>query len=116
MGGEKRQETPWGYFVVLDEGATYKVKRFVVKPGQRLSLQRHSKRAEHWFVVEGEGVATVGDRRILLAPGISLDVPRMSWHRVQNTGAADLVIAEIQTGTYFGEDDIERKADDYGRE
>lgn len=111
----KRGDRPWGYYLVLfvDEG--YKVKRFLVRPGQRLSLQRHKKRAEHWHIVQGEALVTCGDREISVTAGGNVSIPLGAIHRVRNVGKDDLVIIEVQTGDYVGEDDIERIEDDYNR-
>jgi mannose-6-phosphate isomerase-like protein (cupin superfamily) len=106
---------PWGYFVVLSDEKDHKVKRIVVSPGKRLSLQRHRRRAEHWHVVRGEGLVTRDSERIPVREGASLDIPAGAVHRVQNLGASPLVIIEVQKGDYFGEDDIERIEDDFGR-
>jgi mannose-6-phosphate isomerase len=106
---------PWGYYEVLLDAADHKVKRIVVYPGQRLSLQRHQKRAEHWFVIRGAGVITLNEADILLGTAQAVDITRGAWHRIRNDGNEDLAFIEIQTGDYFGEDDIERLADDYGR-
>ena len=106
---------PWGYFEVLSDAADHKVKRIVVSPGECLSLQRHRKRAEHWYAVSGEGAATVDGKVVSLVRGRAVDIPQGASHRLENTSSADLVIIEVQTGTYFGEDDIERLEDRYGR-
>lgn len=106
---------PWGTFETLHEAQDHKVKRIVVFPGKRLSLQRHKYRAEHWYIIHGRGLATVGDKKFPVGPGHTVDVPHEQTHRIENTGNDDLVFIEIQTGTYFGEDDIERLEDDYGR-
>jgi mannose-6-phosphate isomerase-like protein (cupin superfamily) len=106
---------PWGYFCVLSEVPDHKVKRIVVHPGQRLSLQRHRLRDEHWFVVRGEGQVTLDGDRFPVSKGFAVDIFRGAFHRVENTGTEDLVFVEVQTGDYFGEDDIERAEDDYGR-
>jgi mannose-6-phosphate isomerase len=108
-------ERPWGSYTVLAEGDQFKVKTIEVRPGQRLSYQRHKRRAEHWFVVAGQGVVTVEDRAIEARPGDSVDVPLGAAHRIQNTGSVPLVFVEVQHGDYFGEDDIVRLDDDYGR-
>jgi|GEM_PF-101888 len=111
-----RDERPWGNWTLLDEGTTYKVKRLEVKPGQRLSLQKHRHRAEHWVVVE-EGTAHVtvdGDQREL-RPNEYIFVPQGGVHRITNPGSKSVVIIEVQYGTYLGEDDILRLQDDYGR-
>ena len=106
---------PWGHFEVLLDEALYKVKRIVVQPGKRLSLQRHRRRQEHWFFLQGQGVVTVdGDERAVAA-GHAVDIPRGAAHRLHNCGGDLLVFIEVQTGDYFGEDDIERLEDDYGR-
>ena len=106
---------PWGYFEVLSDEATHKVKRIVVYPGKRLSLQRHKKRAEHWFVVEGEGMVTLDATLISVTYGSYVDIPVGAAHRIENKGTDSLVFIEVQTGEYFGEDDIERIEDDFGR-
>lgn len=110
------EERPWGSFTILDEGDNYKVKRLEVLPGKRLSYQRHSRRAEHWFVVRGIAKVTLNDAEILVETGQALDIPRGAAHRIENSpGSENLVIIETQTGDYFGEDDIERLDDDFGR-
>jgi mannose-6-phosphate isomerase-like protein (cupin superfamily) len=110
------EERPWGSFTVLDEGENYKVKRLEVLPGKRLSYQRHSQRAEHWLVVRGTAKVTLNDAEILVGTGQALDIPLGAAHRIENSpGNEKLVIIEIQTGDYFGEDDIERLDDDFGR-
>lgn len=112
MGKEDR---PWGYYEVLSDAADHKVKRIVVYPGQRLSLQRHQKRAEHWFVIRGAGVVTLDGADLNVEAGQTIDITRGAWHRIRNNREEDMAFIEIQTGEYFGEDDIERLADDYGR-
>jgi mannose-6-phosphate isomerase len=107
---------PWGSYTVLDDAVDHKVKRITVAPGQRLSYQRHERRAEHWFVVAGAGVVTLDGTEVPVAAGQAIDVPRRAAHRIQNTGASDLVFIEVQHGDYFGEDDITRLDDDYGRQ
>lgn len=111
----ERDERPWGYYEVVDEGAGFRVKRICVSPGKRLSYQRHFQRAEHWYVVSGSGVVTLDDEEQPVRQGSSLDVAVRCAHRIANVGADDLVLIEVQTGDYFGEDDIERLSDDYGR-
>lgn len=112
---EESGKRPWGYFEVLSDAADHKVKRIVVSPGGSLSLQRHKKRAEHWYAVSGSGVATIDDKAHELSGGKAVDIPPRATHRLENTAGIDLVIIEVQTGTYFGEDDIERLEDKYGR-
>ena len=100
---------------MLSDEPTHKVKRLTVEPGQRLSYQRHAHRSEHWFVVGGEGVVTIdGDERPVAA-GDAIDVPVGAAHRISSTGTEPLVFIEVQHGRSFGEDDIERLDDDYGR-
>ncbi len=108
-------DRPWGSFTVLDEAPTYKVKRIEVHPGARLSYQRHQRRAEHWFVVTGVADVLIDGRARTLGPRDSVDVPLGAAHRVANPGDDRLVFIEVQVGDYFGEDDIERLDDDYGR-
>lgn len=106
---------PWGTFQVLDDQSRWKVKRIVVEPGKRLSYQRHARRAEHWVVVAGFAHVTLDETLHELGPGDSIDIPLGGAHRVENPGDADLVFIEVQTGDYFGEDDIVRLDDDFGR-
>jgi mannose-6-phosphate isomerase len=106
---------PWGYYVVLADEPGHKVKRIVVSPGGRLSLQRHLRRSEHWYFIQGRAVVSLNDKEITLAAGESIDIPSHAWHRIMNPGDDNVVLIEVQTGEYFGEDDIERKEDDYGR-
>jgi len=111
----ERGDRPWGYYLVLHEDAGYKVKQFVVIPGRRLSLQRHRHRAEHWQVVRGEALVTLGQEVVPLPQGGSIDIPLGALHRVESVGKENLVVIEVQMGEYVGEDDIERFEDDYGR-
>lgn len=113
--GREHEERPWGSFYVLDEGENYKVKRIEVRPGKRLSYQSHARRAEHWFVTRGTAKVTLNDREILVKAGGSIDIPVGGKHRVENPGTDLLIFIEIQTGDYFGEDDIQRFDDDFGR-
>jgi mannose-6-phosphate isomerase len=109
-------ERPWGNYTVLsDDAADHKVKRIVVHPGKRLSYQRHSKRAEHWFVVSGTATVTLDGAVTQVRAGESIDIPLEGAHRIANEGDVDVVFIEVQLGTYFGEDDIVRLEDDYGR-
>ena len=108
-------ERPWGNYLVLSDEADCKVKRIVVHPGKRLSYQRHARRAEHWFIVAGSAQVTLDGVTHLLGAGEAIDIPRGSAHRIENVGADDLVFIEVQHGDYFGEDDIVRLADDFGR-
>jgi len=107
---------PWGSYTVLDdEAGDHKVKRIVVSPGRRLSYQRHARRAEHWFVISGSATVTLEGAQLALGPGQSIDIPLGAAHRIANPGAAPLVFIEVQRGEYFGEDDIVRLEDDFGR-
>jgi len=109
-------ERPWGSFTVLDDQPTFKVKRIDVLPGKRLSYQRHSKRSEHWFVVQGTAKVTLNGEVVLVRAGCAVDIPVETAHRVENPSSNELLVfIETQTGTYFGEDDIVRLEDDFGR-
>jgi mannose-6-phosphate isomerase len=110
--GEQR---PWGAFVILDDGPMGKVKRITVDPGQQLSYQLHHRRKEHWFVVAGRAVVTLDGVEHEVLPGEAIDIPLETAHRVRNPGDEALVFVEVQQGDYFGEDDIVRLEDDYGR-
>lgn len=106
---------PWGSYTVLEEGVNFKVKKFVVKPGERLSLQYHHHRSEHWVVVTGRARVTVDQKVIDLEKNQSTYVPAKALHRVENPGDTPLEIVEVQSGDYLGEDDIVRVEDDYNR-
>ena len=106
---------PWGSYQSLDLGERYQVKRIVVKQGGRLSLQLHHHRAEHWVVVRGTARVTVGDKVQIVHENESIYVPIGAKHRLENPGKIDLELIEVQTGSYLGEDDIERIEDDYHR-
>lgn len=109
------EERPWGNYKTIYYTDLFKTKVITVYPGKRLSLQRHQYRAEHWYVLAGEGRATVGSQEIYIQEGATIDIPVYETHRIENIGTTDLIFVEVQTGTYFGEDDIERIEDDYGR-
>ncbi len=118
MGDAKTASTetrPWGAFTVLAEGPRYKVKRIVVKPQGRLSLQSHKHRSEHWTVAFGVATATVGDAVLTLTPGQSVDIALGERHRLENFAEVDLELIEVQFGDYLGEDDIVRYEDAYAR-
>jgi mannose-6-phosphate isomerase len=108
-------ERPWGSFTVLDEGEGYKVKRIEVRPGKRLSYQKHAQRAEHWMVVQGTARVTLDGAEIILKPGGVVDIPMGAAHRIENPGEVKMIFIEIQRGGYLGEDDIVRLQDDFGR-
>ena len=109
------EDRPWGSYSVLDDADTHKVKSITVAPGQRLSYQRHSHRSEHWFVISGDATVTLDGVVFTVPPGHYADIPQGVAHRLENKGTAPLVIIEVQYGDYFGEDDIIRLSDDYGR-
>lgn len=109
------EKRPWGNFTVLDEGTNFKVKRIEVFAGKRLSYQRHSRRSEHWFVVAGNAKVTLNGAELLVKTGEAVDIPVGAAHRVENLDLELLVFIETQTGDYFGEDDIVRLDDDFGR-
>lgn len=106
---------PWGHFETLVLGDRFQVKRIVVKPGAALSLQSHHHRAEHWIVVEGTAKVTVDDTVKLITENQSVYIPLGAVHRMENPGKVDMVLIEVQTGTYLGEDDIIRYEDVYAR-
>jgi len=106
---------PWGSYSILEDADDCKVKRLVVKPGQVLSLQMHHKRAEHWTVIRGVAKVRIDDDEFLLHPNESTYIPVETRHRLENPGAEDVHLIEVQTGEYFGEDDIVRYEDIYGR-
>src|SRR5207249_11198208 len=106
---------PWGSYTVLDEGHHYKVKRLDVLPGQRMSYQKHTQRAEHWMVVQGTAMVTLEGQESTVETGGTVDVPLGTAHRIANPGTEPLVLIEVQRGSYLGEDDIIRLQDDYGR-
>ena len=108
-------ERPWGAYWVLDDQPAFKVKRIAVRPGARLSYQRHRERSEIWFVVAGQAKVTLDGRERTVGPGEDVRIEPGQAHRIENTGSGDVVFVEVQRGSYFGEDDIERLDDDYGR-
>jgi glycosyltransferase involved in cell wall biosynthesis/quercetin dioxygenase-like cupin family protein len=112
---KREDHRPWGYYEVLSDLSDHKVKRIVVYPGKRLSLQRHLHRCEHWTIVEGAALVTRDSEEMYLKAGESVDIPLGAIHRVFNPGLESLVFIEIQMGDYFGENDIERLEDDFGR-
>ncbi|MEI6763626.1 MAG: phosphomannose isomerase type II C-terminal cupin domain [Actinomycetes bacterium] len=111
----EKSERPWGRYEVLQESQTHKVKCIWVSQGKRLSYQRHAKRAEHWFIVQGSGEVTIDGVIKPISTGDTVDFGIGVLHRISNTGDQEIIFVEVQTGTYFGEDDIERVEDDFGR-
>jgi len=108
-------ERPWGRYEVLSEAPGYKVKRIVVKPGHRLSLQMHDSRSEHWVIVSGIALVTIGEKEASLRGDQTAHIPKKTLHRVFNPGSEELIFIEVQCGEYLGEDDIKRFDDDYDR-
>ncbi len=111
----KRVHRPWGYYELIDMGERFQVKRIVVNPGGILSLQKHRHRSEHWVVVRGTAEVTLGEERRAVHENESIYIPIGSVHRMANQGKIPLELIEVQTGSYFGEDDIERLEDVYKR-
>jgi mannose-1-phosphate guanylyltransferase/mannose-6-phosphate isomerase len=106
---------PWGSYTILNESGHYKIKKIIVKVGQKLSLQRHIHRSEHWIVVSGTALVQVGDAEIFVHENESTYIPKSMAHRLANPGKIPLELIEVQSGEYVGEDDIERIEDVYGR-
>ncbi|VWM19944.1 mannose-1-phosphate guanylyltransferase [Burkholderia lata] len=106
---------PWGTYTVLEEGPRFKIKRIVVKPGASLSLQMHHHRSEHWIVVSGMAKVVNGEKELFVSTNESTYIPAGHKHRLENPGVVDLVMIEVQSGEYLGEDDIVRFEDNYGR-
>ena len=111
----KRVYRPWGYYEGLDSAERFQVKRIMVKPGSKLSLQMHHHRAEHWIVVSGTARVIRGDETLLLSENQSTYIPLGAKHRLENVGKVPLHMIEVQSGSYLGEDDIVRLEDDYKR-
>ena len=109
------EERPWGRFFVLHDEYTYKLKRIEVDPGGRLSYQYHHKRSEVWTIVQGLGRITLDGHTKDYSKGETVLIPKGMRHRIENNGSEKVVLIEVQTGTYFGEDDIVRIEDDYNR-
>jgi mannose-6-phosphate isomerase len=114
--GRPFEQRPWGSFTVLDNTASdYQVKRLVVNPGMRFSYQTHQYRAEHWYFVAGDATVTLDGQVIRCGPGTTVEIPIGAAHRCENLTDEPVIFVEIQTGSYFGEDDIVRLEDDFGR-
>jgi len=110
-----KEERPWGIFYVIHDETNYKLKRLEVKPGKRLSYQFHDKRSEAWTFVQGKGNVTINGENRIFTVGETILIPVGTKHRVENICTEKLVIIEVQTGEYFGEDDITRIEDDFNR-
>jgi mannose-6-phosphate isomerase-like protein (cupin superfamily) len=106
---------PWGNYTVLYTDESCQVKKLVVNPGKRISLQSHKFRAEHWFIVSGQGAAELDGNLIEVGPGDSIEVSIGSKHRISCGESGPLIFTEVQTGSSFAEDDIVRYEDDFGR-
>jgi len=115
MKSIEKEERPWGRFFVIHDEKKYKLKRIEVDSGGRLSYQYHKKRSETWTIIEGEALVTLDDKIFNYRAGDTILIPQGIKHRVENKGNNTLIFIEVQTGTYFGEDDIIRIEDDYNR-
>ncbi len=111
----EHDERPWGSYTVLEDAADHKVKRIEVLPGKRLSYQKHNKRSEHWFVVQGSGLVTLDGVDVAVQAGQAIDIPLGAAHRIANVGEELFVFIEVQHGESFDDDDIVRLEDDFGR-
>ena len=112
----KKVYRPWGNYFSVDEDQKWKIKKIEVNPGASLSLQLHEKRAEHWIVVKGVAKVQINDEDLFLSENQSTYIPLGAKHRLSNPGKMSLVLIEVQSGSYLGEDDILRFKDDYGRQ
>ena len=108
-------DRPWGYYEILQTSPIFQVKKLVVHPGKRLSLQSHKFRSEHWFVISGSGSAEIESQTTNLIVGSSVDIMVGEKHRLSASSIEELTIIEVQTGISFDENDIERYEDDFGR-
>ena len=108
-------ERPWGRYRVIEDSENYKIKRIEVNPKSRLSYQYHTKRAESWTIIQGHGIVTIDGVERKVSAGESIKINKEAKHRILNSGDTLLIFIEVQTGTYFGEDDIVRIEDDYNR-
>ena len=106
---------PWGTYQTILRGDSYQVKRIVVYPNSKLSLQSHNHRSEHWIIVDGEGTVTLGEKQLTLTKDKSVYIPVQEKHRMTNLTNKNIVFIEVQNGDYLGEDDIIRYEDIYGR-
>ena len=112
---QKLEQRPWGGYIVLVNDEYCKVKKLTINPKKRFSLQFHNKRTETWTIVKGELKITVGNTTNIYSYGQTISVPVKTIHRIENIGDEIAEVIEVQTGTYFGEDDITRLEDDFGR-
>jgi mannose-6-phosphate isomerase len=115
MKYKSMEERPWGRFFVIEDQKNFKIKKIEVEIGQRLSYQYHKKRSEVWVIITGTGIVTINDKKQDFKKDDVIIIPKESKHRIENNGNDVVVFIEIQTGSYFGEDDIVRIKDDYNR-
>jgi mannose-6-phosphate isomerase len=111
----EKEERPWGLFYVVHNEKHYKIKRLEIFPGKRLSYQYHTKRSESWIIIQGNPLITLDDKVFNYKEGDTVLIGNGTKHRIENIEQKDVIIIEVQTGTYFGEDDIIRIKDDYNR-
>ena len=110
-----KEERPWGCFYTISQEKEYKIKRIEVNTNSRLSYQYHNHRSEKWFIIKGKGLVTLESKEFKCLEGDIISIPKLKKHRIENIGKIKLIFVEIQTGSYFGEDDIIRLKDDYMR-
>jgi mannose-6-phosphate isomerase-like protein (cupin superfamily) len=110
-----KEERPWGWFEILYQEPQLKVKRILVKPGKRLSLQSHSSRSENWVIIQGKALIQVHEQEKAYEENQAVFIPMQAKHRISNPDKHDLIFIEVQTGSYLGEDDITRYQDDFNR-
>ena len=111
----EKEKRPWGSYYVIHDEQDYKLKRIEVLPNQRLSYQYHNRREESWTIVKGTGIVTINDKETVVNQGDTIKLLVKDKHRILNSGDNKLIFIEVQTGSYFGEDDIVRIEDDYKR-
>lgn len=114
-GNQQIEVRPWGTFQVILETHSFKLKCITVFVNSQISYQSHAKREEHWTIISGEGEVVLNDRIIKVQPSTHVHIPLGAKHRIRNTGTSNIELIEVQLGSYFGEDDIVRYSDDYGR-
>jgi len=115
MNHIEKVERPWGCFYVIHDENQYKLKRIELKSSERISYQYHNKRSESWTIVQGTGIVTINENDTSVGVGDTIVIAKKEKHRIKNNGSKILIFIEVQTGSYFGEDDIIRIKDDYNR-
>tara|TARA_Y100000385_G_C12834173_1_gene525893 strand:- start:183 stop:536 length:354 start_codon:yes stop_codon:yes gene_type:complete len=110
------EKRPWGAFFVLSDEKDFKIKKIEVNPSKRLSYQFHNKRSELWYILKGVGIVTINDKKTEVKKGSIVKIKKLEKHRIENNGSKTLTFIEVQTGSYFGEDDIVRIQDDFDRD